>query len=104
MDTKCGTAFEIRETIAGVAKEALPHWIRTLCRWSQLDRADDMKGLGISERPFENEMVCYPFVVEDNGRRLMFYNGNGFGQGGIGVAEWVDQLHLTVYQTAHNAS
>ena len=45
--------------------------------------ADDMKGLGISEEPFENEMVCYPFVVEDNGRRLMFYNGNGFGQGGL---------------------
>lgn len=53
-------------------------------------RADDIKGLGISDAPFENEMVCYPFVVEDNGRRLMFYNGNGFGQGGIGVAEWID--------------
>lgn len=53
-------------------------------------RADEQKGFSVSNKPWENEMVCYPFVIEDNGRRLMFYNGNGFGRGGIGVAEWVD--------------
>jgi hypothetical protein len=31
-------------------------------------------------------MICYPCVVEVDGRTLMFYNGNGFGQTGFGYA------------------
>jgi hypothetical protein len=31
-------------------------------------------------------MVCYPFVFDHGGRRYMFYNGNGYGKSGFGVA------------------
>jgi hypothetical protein len=31
-------------------------------------------------------MICYPAVVDVNGRRLMFYNGNRHGATGFGVA------------------
>ena len=37
-------------------------------------------------------MICYPNVIECDGRIVMFYNGNGFGQSGIGCAEWVGPL------------
>ncbi len=53
-------------------------------------RADNIKGMTVGNEDWENEMVCYPFVVRNNERILMFYNGNNFGAGGIGVAEWVD--------------
>jgi len=33
---------------------------------------------------WESEMVCYPFVVESDQELLLYYSGNGFGQGGAG--------------------
>jgi hypothetical protein len=35
---------------------------------------------------WDNEMVCYPFIVENNNNLVMFYNGNSFGKTGIGYA------------------
>ncbi len=43
--------------------------------------------LGSSEAEWENEASCYAALVQANGRYLMFYNGNGYGRTGIGVAE-----------------
>ena len=31
-------------------------------------------------------MTCYPSTVRVDTRTYLFYNGNGFGQSGIGVA------------------
>jgi hypothetical protein len=31
-------------------------------------------------------MMAYPFVIDINHRKYMFYNGNGFGKSGIGYA------------------
>lgn len=39
---------------------------------------------------WDYEMVCYPYVVEINGKAHMFYNGNGYGASGVGYATWVD--------------
>lgn len=36
---------------------------------------------------WDSEMVCYPHVVRHDDRELMFYNGNGYGRTGFGVAE-----------------
>jgi hypothetical protein len=41
-----------------------------------------------AEGEWDSEMVCYPYVLEVNGKLIMFYNGNGFGQTGIGIATW----------------
>jgi hypothetical protein len=35
-------------------------------------------------------MICYPHIVEVDGRSLMFYCGNYFGREGFGCAELVD--------------
>ncbi len=44
-------------------------------------------GLDVGENgEWDSDMVCYPYVVDIEGKRVMFYNGNGFGQTGIGLA------------------
>lgn len=34
----------------------------------------------------DQEMICYPIVLEHNGRQIMYYNGNGYGLNGICLA------------------
>ena len=31
-------------------------------------------------------MVAYPYIIKDNNKLIMFYNGNKFGKTGIGYA------------------
>lgn len=49
-------------------------------------RRDDIAGIDVSDNGFDSEMIEYAAVVEHNGRRYMFYNGNNYGYDGIGVA------------------
>jgi hypothetical protein len=44
------------------------------------------------EGEWDSEMTCYPYIIEVNGKLTMFYNGNGFGQSGIGIATW-EEIH-----------
>lgn len=44
-------------------------------------------GITVSESGWDSEMVCFAAVIEVNGRRLLFYNGNRHGATGFGVAE-----------------
>lgn len=48
------------------------------------ERKDDIGGLDVSEEGWDSEMVEYPFVFDHKGTRYMLYNGNGYGQTGIG--------------------
>lgn len=50
-------------------------------------RDDALAGLSVGEEAWENEMVCYPAMVRVRDRLLLFYNGNGHGRTGFGVAE-----------------
>ncbi|WP_417682587.1 hypothetical protein [Roseibium sp.] len=34
----------------------------------------------------DEEMICYPVVLEHEGRQIMYYNGNGYGLNGICLA------------------
>jgi predicted GH43/DUF377 family glycosyl hydrolase len=49
-------------------------------------RKDGEVGIEKSESGWDSEMICYPAVVDVNGKRLMFYNGNGRGVTGFGYA------------------
>lgn len=51
-------------------------------------RKDELSGIDVSEVSWDSQMISYPYVVEIDGRLLMFYNGNGFGKSGFGYAEW----------------
>jgi hypothetical protein len=42
--------------------------------------------IDISNADWENFMVCYPYIINNNDHYIMFYNGNNFGETGIGYA------------------
>jgi len=49
-------------------------------------RRDSEAGLEISESGFDSEMIAYPYVFKEEERYCMLYNGNEYGQTGIGLA------------------
>jgi hypothetical protein len=51
------------------------------------ERKDNMVGINVSEGGWDSNMICYPCIVDLDGKRLMFYNGNGYGTSGFGYAE-----------------
>jgi hypothetical protein len=50
------------------------------------DRFDDFSGIDISESGWDSDMIAYPHVIKNKNYLMMFYNGNGFGRTGIGLA------------------
>lgn len=52
--------------------------------WS---RNDAIAGMDVTPSAWDAHMIAYPNIVQVEDRLLMFYNGNGFGQSGFGVAE-----------------
>ena len=52
-------------------------------------RDDRMAGLAPAASGWDSEMICYPGVVEVDGRVLLFYCGNEFGKDGFGAAELI---------------
>lgn len=61
--------------------EDLLNWIRD----------DSKSGIGVSDTGWDSEMVCYPHVVDINGKLTMFYCGNGYGESGFGYAELIEE-------------
>jgi len=51
--------------------------------WS---RDDDEVGIDVSDNGWDSEMMAYPYVILNNRRKYLFYNGNGFGKSGFGYA------------------
>lgn len=49
-------------------------------------RRDAVVGIDVSPGSWDSEMIEYPFVFDHRGRRYMLYNGNGYGETGIGLA------------------
>ena len=43
-------------------------------------------GIDVSEKGWDSEMICYPFVFDHGHSRYMLYNGNDFGKTGFGIA------------------
>lgn len=52
----------------------------------QWTRHDDLAGLPLSQSGWDAEAQAYPAVVRHRDRWFMFYNGNGFGRDGVGLA------------------
>jgi hypothetical protein len=44
--------------------------------------------ISVSSEGWDSQMVCYPAVFKYCGEWYMYYNGNGFGHTGIGLAKW----------------
>ena len=52
------------------------------------NRDDSKSGIKLSQSGWDSLMQTYPFVLENGGKKMLFYNGNGFGKTGIGLAIW----------------
>jgi len=50
------------------------------------ERQPDPEGLAPSGQGWNSATMSYPSVVVADGRKLMFHNGDGFGQTGVGCA------------------
>lgn len=50
-------------------------------------RRDEAFGLDPAPLGWDSEAIAYPYVLVLGDRLLMFYNGNGFGRSGFGVAQ-----------------
>ena len=55
-------------------------------------RDDACAGIEVSREGWDARMLCYPSVLEVDGRLLLFHNGNSFGQTGMGCAVWEGPL------------
>jgi len=63
--------------LAHATSEDLINWMR-----------NDVKGaIDVSLEGWDSAMICYPNIIEHNGKIFMFYNGNSFGKSGFGYAE-----------------
>jgi predicted GH43/DUF377 family glycosyl hydrolase len=49
-------------------------------------RKDEAAGIDLSDEGWDSEMLAYPYIVDHEDKRYMFYNGNGFGRSGFGYA------------------
>ena len=51
-------------------------------------RQDHLAGIDVSNSGWDSEMIEYPFVFKHQNQIYMLYNGNGYGESGIGLAVW----------------
>ena len=51
-------------------------------------RADDKLGLDVSPGQWDGDAIMYSAVIQSGGQIWLFYNGNNFGEHGIGFAQW----------------
>ena len=59
-------------------------------------RDDRLAGIEVSDSGWDSTMMCYPYVIEIDGQLYMFYNGNSFGQTGIGCAKLQGELPQSI--------
>jgi predicted GH43/DUF377 family glycosyl hydrolase len=53
----------------------------------QWERRDAALGLALSDSGWDSRVICYPALIRQRDKLLMFYNGNDMGVDGFGVAE-----------------
>ena len=49
-------------------------------------RKDREAGIEVSREGWDSKMIEYPYVFQHENKKVMLYNGNGYGQTGIGLA------------------
>jgi hypothetical protein len=52
-------------------------------RWQ---RRDAEAGIDVSPEGWDSESIEYPCVIDHGEKRYLFYNGNRYGQTGVGLA------------------
>jgi predicted GH43/DUF377 family glycosyl hydrolase len=53
------------------------------------ERHDEALGLSLSKSGWDSRVICYPALIRQGDKLLMFYNGNDMGMDGFGLAETI---------------
>lgn len=80
-----GSGYRAWVSVKGDKYEICSAYSLDLRNWYWSDEGYDLRPNGLNE---ESQEVCYSHVVDFMDSRLMFYNGDGFGKSGIGIAKW----------------
>ena len=59
--------------------------------WKRDDLSNN-NNLTISKSGWDSDMICYPYVFKHKNNIFMFYNGNGYGRTGFGLAKFKGDL------------
>ena len=65
-------------------------WSNDMTNWH---RDDVRSGIDLSKKGWDSKMIAYPHIANIDGKILMFYSGNYFGQNGFGYAELKSNLN-----------
>lgn len=52
-------------------------------------RKDSKAGITVSSKGWDSDMIEYPYILTHKKVKYMFYNGNGYGKTGIGLAKLI---------------
>ena len=58
---------------------------KDLINWNRIP--DDLIGIEKSDKGWDSKMMCYPYLIKEKEKFILFYNGNYFGKEGFGYAE-----------------
>ncbi len=58
------------------------------------ERRDEALGIALSTSGWDSRVICYPALIRQRDKVLMFYNGNDMGVDGFGVAEAGGDAHV----------
>ena len=50
------------------------------------ERMDEKAGIDVSTYGWDSQMIAYASIIIHKNKKIMFYNGNGFGKSGFGYA------------------
>ena len=56
-----------------------------LINWERIP--DNFIGLEKSTTGWDSKMMCYPYMIKEKNKHILFYYGNYFGKEGFGYAE-----------------
>ena len=79
--SKKGSNFDLKEnyrTGFAYSKDGIS-WVRD----------DNLVDLDIGRSEFDNKMICYPFIFNFEDNYFCLYNGNNYGEYGIGLAKQI---------------
>lgn len=87
---RAGAGYELRVTSDTLQKQYACHLAHSTDGISFTRSATEELPRG-APGDWDGEMTCYPARLDtDQGESYLFYNGNGMGRTGIGVARWTD--------------
>ena len=64
----------------------LIEWLFSSTDGIKWKRKDENAGITISEKGWDSDSICYPYMISHKNKKFMLYCGNNYGETGFGYA------------------